>query len=172
MSNTVEAVFVDHAARKLEQLCGRIVTCLSKLDGEQVWLRGGEHENAVGNLVLHLCGNVRQWIGVGVGGLDDVRVRDTEFDARKGEGPAELSARLTAVVNEALATIQSIAPADLLRRINVQSYDATVLEAVAHVVEHFAQHTGQIILLTKHATGEDLGFYAHLNRPRHTETTP
>jgi uncharacterized damage-inducible protein DinB len=170
--NTTEAVFIAHSARKLEQLSGRIVTCLGKLSVDQIWLRGGEHENAIGNLVLHLCGNVRQWIGMGVGGQPDIRTRDAEFAARSGEGPAELAARLTAVVSEALDIIGTLPAPDLMRVAKVQGYEITVLEAVAHVVEHFAQHTGQIILLTKHATGEDLGFYAHLSRPRHSETTP
>ncbi len=167
--STVEFLFVNHAARKLEQLCERIVTCLGKLNADQVWLRGGEHENAIGNLVLHLCGNVRQWIGMGVAGKPDIRRRDGEFAARSGENLAE---RLTDTVNEALETIRGLGPGDLLRIVRVQGYEITVLEAVSHVVEHFAQHTGQIILLTKHATGEDLGFYAHLNRPAHQETTP
>lgn len=168
----IEQIFVSHSAKKLEQLSGRIVTCLGKLTPQQVWLRGGEHENAVGNLVLHLCGNVRQYIGMAVAGKPDVRHRDGEFAARQGEGPAELSARLNGEVGEALGTIRSLGAADLLRVTHVQGYEITVMEAVAHVVEHFAQHTGQIILLTKHATGEDLGFYAHLGRPAHKETTP
>ena len=170
--STIEDIFLRHSERKLAQLSGRILTCLGKLSGEQVWLRGGDHENAIGNLVLHLCGNVRQWIGMGVGGKQDVREREAEFEARAGEGPSELAARLTGVVDEALSTIGALAAGDLARVTKVQGYEITVLEAIAHVVEHFAQHTGQIILLTKHATGEDLGFYAHLSRPRHSETTP
>jgi uncharacterized damage-inducible protein DinB len=170
--NSIDAIFVEHAARKLKQLEGRIATCLGKLTATQVWFRGGEHENAVGNLVLHLCGNVRQYIGMAVAGQPDVRRRDGEFAARAGEGPAELSARLEQVVEEALGIIRSLAASDLLRAAHVQGYEITVLEAVSHVVEHFAQHTGQIILLTKHATGEDLGFYAHLSGSRHSETTP
>jgi uncharacterized damage-inducible protein DinB len=162
LSTTVEAVFVAHAAGKLEELAGRIATCLGKLSTDQVWARGGEHENAIGNLMLHLCGNVRQWIGVGVAGLPDIRQRDTEFDARSGLGPTELAARLSVVVADAVETIGSLRPSELLRITRVQDRELTVLEAVAHVVEHFAQHTGQIILLTKHATGEDLGFFAHL----------
>lgn len=169
---TLDQAFVSHAVRKLEQLSGRIATCLGKLDRDQVWGRGGEHENAIGNLVLHLCGNVRQWIGMGVARLPDVRDRDSEFTARGGDEPAALALRLTETVQAALAAIRTLTAEDLLRTARVQGYEITVLEAVAHVVEHFAQHTGQIILLTKHATGEDLGFYAHLARQRHSETTP
>jgi uncharacterized damage-inducible protein DinB len=148
------------------------VACLGKLTSEQIWSRGGEHENAIGNLVLHLCGNVRQYIGMAVAGQPDVRQRDAEFAARQGAGPAELAERLRLVIEEARVTIGALREPDLLRVTRVQGYEIPVLEAVAHVVEHFAQHTGQIILLTKHATGEDLGFYAHLSRSRHSETTP
>ena len=161
---SLAAIFVDHSARKLEQLLSRIVTCLGKLTPEQVWLRGGENENAVGNLVLHLCGNVRQWIGMAVAGQPDIRQRDQEFDARAGEGPAELSARLSGVIGEALGTIRALQEPDLMRITRVWDQEIMVIEAVSQVVEHFSMHTGQIILLTKHATGEDLGFFAHLNR--------
>ncbi|MFN7918538.1 MAG: DUF1572 family protein [Bryobacteraceae bacterium] len=169
---SLERVFVETVERKLTQMCARIGACLDRLNAEQVWMRGGEHENAIGNLVLHLCGNVRQWIGHGVGGQTDVRERDGEFDARSGADPAELKARLTAAVNDALAVIRALDAEGLGRVIEVQGYSITVLEAVLHVTEHFSQHAGQIFLLTKHATGEDLGFYRHLGRKVHAEKTP
>ncbi len=165
-------VFTNHSIRKLEQLLGRIVTCLGKLNHEQVWLRGGEHENSVGNLVLHLCGNVRQRIGMAVAGQPDIRHRHEEFEVRSGEGPAELSARLSGVIRDAIGTMGSLQETDLLRMTKVQDEEITVLECVAQVVEHFSMHTGQIILLTKHATGEDLGFFAHLNRSRREKPIP
>jgi uncharacterized damage-inducible protein DinB len=169
---SLDAIFTEHAARKLDQLRGRILTCLDKLTEDQVWARGGENENAAGNLVLHLCGNLRQWIGTGVAGKPDVRERDKEFSARGGTPVAQLKGLLDERVNEAIETIRGLNEASLHGRVFVQDYDTTVMEAVSHVVEHFAQHTGQIILLTKHATGEDLGFYAHLNRPKHGQPTP
>ncbi len=169
---TVTAIFLDVSARDLMQLRDRIVTCLEKLNDEQVWMRGGDHENAIGNLVLHLCGNVRQWIGSAVGGKPDIRVRDREFQARGDVSPADLAERITAVVDDAVAVIRRLDEAALLKTVTVQKYTVTGLEAIAHVLEHFGQHTGQIILLTKHATGEDLGFYRHLNAAAHTEKTP
>ena len=169
---SLACVFVDHSARKLEQLLSRIVACLGKLTPEQVWLRGGENENAVGNLALHLCGNVRQWIGMAIAGLRDIRLRDEEFEARSGEGPAELSARLSSVVRDAIGVMRTLQEPDLMRITKVQDEEITVLECVAQVVEHFSMHTGQIILLTKHATGEDLGFFAHLNRSLREKPTP
>ncbi|MBV9768222.1 MAG: DUF1572 family protein, partial [Bryobacterales bacterium] len=115
------------------------------------------NENAAGNLVLHLSGNVRQWIGSGVAGLPDNRKRDAEFEARGGMAPADLSELLKTRVAEAAGIIREVPAARLTERIKPQGYDVTVLEAIAHVVEHFSHHTGQIILLTKMLTGDDPG---------------
>lgn len=156
-------------------MAGRIATCLDKLDDDAVWTRDGENQNAVGNLVLHLCGNVRQWIGFGVAGQPDIRVRDREFQARGGVTRDELKDRLSAVVEDAAKTVESLEPGELLAKTKVQSYELTKLEAIYHVVEHFSQHTGQIIFAAKLATGEDLGFYRHLNPGKpaaHEEKTP
>ncbi|MGA2216315.1 MAG: DinB family protein [Bryobacteraceae bacterium] len=155
-------MFTKFSADKLEQLHGRIQDCLARLTPEQIWTRTSENENAVGNLVLHLSGNVRQWIGSGVAGLPDIRQRDAEFDARGGMPPAELSALLKTRAADAAAIIREVPPGRLTERITPQGHDVTVLEAIAHVVEHFSQHTGQIILLTKILTGDDLAYYQHL----------
>jgi uncharacterized damage-inducible protein DinB len=161
------------SVRRLGELVPRIETCLAKLTPEQVWARGGENENAIGNLVLHLCGNVRQWILSGVGGNRDVRDRDAEFSARGGSSPAELTALLRRTVDEAAAVIAALTPERLAAPLVIQGYKVSGLEAVYHVVEHFSMHTGQVLFGTKMLTGADLGFFRHLagNRP-HTEKTP
>lgn len=136
---------------------------MALLTPEQVWARSSSNQNAVGNLLLHLTGNVRQWILHGVGGQSDLRQRDAEFAAREGESAQKLAARLRASVEEAVALFRALPPQRLLEGIRTQGYENTVLAAIYHVVEHFAGHTFQIILLTKQFTGEDLGFYAHLS---------
>jgi uncharacterized damage-inducible protein DinB len=172
MDTNVAAIFLDCAARRLELHTGRIGDCLGRLTDEQIWARGSEPENAIGNLVLHLCGNVRQWIGSGIAGEPDVRVRDREFSARGGPTGPDLRERLSAVVRAALPVIRGLTPERLQEPLSVQGYRATVLEGVYHVVDHFAQHTGQILFATKQLTRSDLGYYAHLNRPAHEEKTP
>jgi uncharacterized damage-inducible protein DinB len=158
MSN--EAVFLKYSAAKLTELLARIETCVAKLTQEQIWMRGTENENAVGNLLLHLSGNVRQWIICGVGGAEDRRERDTEFDARSGEGALD---RLRSTVAEAVEVLKALPQASLQEKRNIQEHwDLTVLEAIYHVVEHFSMHTGQIIFATKLLTGSDLAFYAYL----------
>lgn len=168
----IEDIFLKVSADKLEQLRGRIQDCLGRLTYDQIWMRNADNANSVGNLILHLCGNVKQWIGYGVGGQPDVRDRDSEFAARGGVQPAELSQRLQTTISEAAGIIRNLAPERLAERRTIQKYDVTELEAILHVVEHFSQHTGQIIFATKLLTGQDLGYYKHLGKPAHSETTP
>ena len=165
---TIETNFLNCAAEKLAELCSRIEACLGKLTPEQTWMRGSENQNAVGNLVLHLNGNVRQWILSGVGGRANTRDRDEEFAARGGMEPAALATMLRGTVEQALAIIHSVPPARLGEEVTIQGYGGTVLKAIFHVVEHFSGHTAQIIFITKMLTGEDLGFYAHLSRKTHS----
>jgi hypothetical protein len=161
---SVASEFLDYSAGKLDLYLCRIETCVDKLTREQIWARQSENENAVGNLVLHLEGNIRQWILGGVGGQPDVRDRHAEFEARAGSSGAELKARLRAAVEEAIAVIRSV-PADrLTERIEPQGFSVSVLEAIYQVVQHLAGHAFQIILLAKLFTHQDLGFFAHLNR--------
>src|ERR1019366_7138969 len=114
-----DLLFLECSIRRLKELTPRIETCLGKLTPEQVWARGGENENAIGNLVLHLCGNMRQWIISGVGGRPDTRDRDGEFGARGGASIAELGARLRETVDEAAAVIAGLTPERLAERLLV-----------------------------------------------------
>jgi len=173
MSDTLQREFLTYSADKLRQLSERIETCVGELTAEQIWARGSENENAIGNLVLHLCGNVRQWIIAAVGGAPDTRQRDQEFAARGAIAAADLVERLRTTVTEAAAVLGQVSGERLSERIVVQKYEMSVLLAIYHVVEHFSGHTGQIIFATKMLTGGDLGFYGHLRTAAaHGEKTP
>lgn len=175
MDSKLCAAFTDSSARRLRQYRDRIGKCLDLLDEDQIWIRGSANANAVGNLLLHLSGNVRQWIVSGVGGAPDGRIREVEFAAAGGFTKAQLFDRLNGTVEEACAVIDGLDGVALVGERTIQAYPVTVLEAVYHVVEHFAMHTGQIIFATKALTGEDLGFYRHLGKgapPTHDEKTP
>jgi hypothetical protein len=161
---SVASEFLEYSAGKLELYLSRIEACVDKLTPEQIWARQSENENAVGNLVLHLEGNIRQWISGGVGGQPDVRDRHAEFEARMGASGAELKARLRATVEEAIGVVRSVPAGRLSERIEPQGYNVSVLEAIYQVVQHLAGHAFQIILLTKLFTHQDLGFFASLNR--------
>lgn len=154
--------FISFSVIKLLQLHARVAVCLSKLDEEQLWSRKHENSNSVANLCLHMAGNVRQWILHGVFAQQDMRQRDAEFETRSGYTRKEIARHLRGTVEEACALIRALPPERLAETVTPQNYEVSVLEAIYHVVEHFAQHTGQIIHITKDQTGEDLGFYRHL----------
>ncbi len=161
-TEAISAEFIRVSRHELQQRLPRIEYCLEKLTLEQIWSREHEIENSVGNLVLHLCGNVRQWIISGVAGAEDNRDRDAEFSRREPMAAEELARRLRESVGEASEILANLTPDELLGKRKIQVYNVTVLNAVYHVVEHFGEHTGQIIWATKRMLGEDLNFYGHL----------
>ena len=159
MAGEVHELFIEYSANKLRQMAAHIGNCLGRLSAEQIWARGAEHENSIGNLVLHLCGNMRQWICSGVGGQKDVRDRPSEFSATAGFTGADLVALMKVTLDEALPVIEAVTESRLKEKINPQNHIVSVLEAIYQVVGHFQMHTGQIIFATKIYSGEDLGFY-------------
>ena len=161
MTADLQQTFRLYAANKLEQNYGRIADCLGRLTEEQIWQRAGEASNSLGNLALHLAGNLRQWILHGVGGQPDTRVRDEVFAARGGFNREHMLAALRDTVEQANAVIRE---ADLSKQIHVQKYDVTALEGIMHVLEHFSYHTGQIAFATKALLDVDLAFYGALNK--------
>ena len=160
MSENVSRGFI---ARASEFLLGdylpKIERCLEKLTDEQIWWRANEESNSIGNLILHLCGNARQWIICGVGSQPDNRNRDAEFERRDPIPRAELLTLLRSTLAEIDTTLQTLDPSMLLERRKIQGHDVDILEAIFHVTEHFSMHTGQIIMLTKMLTSSDLRFY-------------
>lgn len=159
----------DHAiarsflARASEFMLGdylpKIERCLEKLNDEQIWWRANEESNSIGNLILHLCGNAKQWIVCGVGSAPDNRNRDSEFEQRDLIPRDELVALLRSTLSDVQSTLQSVDPSALLEYRKIQGNDVDILEAVFHVTEHFSMHAGQIFLLTKLLTATDLRFY-------------
>ncbi|HEX8921523.1 MAG TPA: DinB family protein [Pyrinomonadaceae bacterium] len=137
----------------------KIERCVEELSDAEVWWRANPESNSIGNLLLHLAGNVRQWIVSGMGGAPDARVRQQEFDQQSGISRVELLARLKQALLEVDDVLAAFDPARVLEERRIQGYDVVVLDALFHVVEHFAMHTGQIILLTKMLKSSDLKFY-------------
>ena len=151
-------IFVEFSVQKIRQHTSEIERCLARLTEEQVWARHSENENAVGNLVLHLCGNVGQRTTT-ISGAPDLRVRELEFSARGGMNIASLSERLRTAVEDVIAALGTVSPDRLGQVVAVGEFRHTVLETTYQMVGHFALHTGQIIFATKLMTGQNLGFY-------------
>jgi uncharacterized damage-inducible protein DinB len=137
----------------------KIQRCLDVLPADALWQRPNDSSNSIGNLLLHLSGNVRQWIVSGVGGAPDARYRSAEFEAREGGSAAELMGALRATLEEADAVIARLDAVSLAEERAIQGRKVRVLDAVYHVVEHFSMHTGQIILLTKSFAAGRVQFY-------------
>jgi len=160
MSGEVARAFLAEARlHLLGEYLPKIERCLERLNDEQVWWRACEQSNSVGNLLLHLEGNARQWVVGGLGGAPDRREREREFAERGGLPRVRLLAALRATLEEADGVLARLDPEALLETWRIQGLEVTALAAVFHVVEHFSMHTGQIILLTKQLTGGDLAFY-------------
>ena len=158
--NEIAKAFIAKARSLLnDEYLSKIERCLSKLTDEEVWWRANEESNSIGNLVLHLAGNARQWIVCGVGGAVDRRARQQEFDERSAIPREELLARLNETLAEVDDVLARLDVARILERRQIQDYDVSLLEAVFHVVEHFSMHTGQIILITKMLRSVNLKFY-------------
>jgi uncharacterized damage-inducible protein DinB len=151
--------FLTQAVHLLREVhLPRIESCLALLKGSEVWWRPNAASNSVGNLVLHLNGNLGQWIVAALGGAPDRRVRDQEFAERGPIPTRQLQARLHEMVLQACRVIEGLSQRDLRRPLTIQGFRVNGLEAIFHAVEHFSHHTGQIVLLTKQQKGRDLGF--------------
>jgi hypothetical protein len=164
------SLFLEFSRNKLlEEYWPRLRTCVESLTDEQLWWRPNDSSNSIGNLILHLNGNVKQWLVASFNRTEDTRDRPAEFSAsavsRPGAGlsSAALLTMLDATLAEASTVLSRLTEADLLAPFEIQGYHLHGLDAVYQVVEHFALHYGQILYITKMIRSKDLGFYRHLN---------
>jgi uncharacterized damage-inducible protein DinB len=155
--------FIVQSVYRIGLSSERIEKSFLLLNEEDAWKRPNESSNSIGNLVLHLCGNITQYAISSLGGKQDNRVRDLEFSTKSGYTKEELLSKLRAVVNEATSVIQNTTEEELLRMRSVQGFDISGIAIVIHVVEHYSYHTGQIAFWTKLLKDKDLGFYAGVN---------
>lgn len=161
----VPTLFLDFSRSKLlDQYWPRLSGCVESLTAEQVWWRPNDASNSVGNLILHLNGNVRQWLVASFDRLDDTRDRPAEFGEREMIPAAALLETLGATMRRASEVLSRLTEADLRATLHIQGYTVSGLQAVYQVVEHFGMHYGQIVYVTKQVRGEDLGFYRELNK--------
>lgn len=137
----------------------RIEKCLHQLSEDQVWKKPNANTNSIGNLILHLCGNITQYAHASLGNEKDARKRDLEFSTEGGFSKKELHEKITAVTEKAIQVIENISEAELIRKRNVQGFNYSGISIIIHITEHFSYHVGQIALFTKLLCDKDLGFY-------------
>ena len=173
MTANLSSLFLEFSHRKLiDHYWARMEACVGPLTPEQIWWRPNEASNSIGNLLLHLNGNVRQWLVASFNQSPDERDRPAEFAAAEGFSAPQLLEKLGVTMNEAGDVLKRLTEADLLAPYEIQGYHVTGLEAVYQVVEHFGLHYGQIAYIAKSLSGRDLGFYSELDKTGHASGGP
>ena len=161
----ITELFLDHSRRKLiEQYWPRLKSTVESLTDEQLWWRPNEACNSVGNLLLHLNGNVIQWLVATFNRLEDSRNRPAEFNQRELISASALLTQLGATMQQASEVLSRLTQADLAGPYEIQGNIVSGLDAVYQVVEHFAMHYGQVLYIVKTLNGADLGFYSALDK--------
>jgi hypothetical protein len=169
-NSELAALFLDFSRKRLlGQYWPRLRECVEPLTAELVWWRPNDASNSIGNLILHLNGNVGQWLVAGFSRLKDERDRPAEFSEREMIPAPVLLAKLGATMQEAAAVLDRLTVEELLAPYEIQGYHVTGLDNVYQVVEHFGLHYGQISYIAKSLTGRDLGFYRELSKTGRSE---
>jgi len=150
---------VKNALYRMDESTRMIQMSLTEISEDEVWLKPNESLNSIANLILHLCGNVTQYIISSLGETEDIRERDLEFSTSKGLNKSELLTKLGATVDKAKGVIFDADPEQLLKIRVVQGFSFSGVGAIIHVVEHYSYHTGQIAFWVKQLKNKDLGFY-------------
>lgn len=153
----------DVALRLFDENTPRIKKCLKKLTVDQIWWKANQNSNSIGNLVLHLNGNVRQWILSGLDGQPDVRKRQLEFDEDNKLNHPALIDLLDLLEWDTREVFKRISTPQLMQKRPVQIYEETGISILIHVTEHFSYHTGQIAFITKMLLDNQVGFYDNVN---------
>lgn len=149
--------------RIIDENINRILKCLDMLSDEQIWLRIHRHTNPIGNLILHLEGNARQWILTSFCDWPDTRQRQLEFESTEKISKNLLKERLNQLAQDLKLCFQKISEQELLDEYEVQCYRETGISILVHVIEHFSYHTGQIAYVTKWLSEKETGFYEGQN---------
>lgn len=148
---------------RMRESMERIEKCLAQISETEVWQRPNSQLSSVGNLVLHLCGNIKQYAKASLGNVPDSRERQKEFDAVGGYSCKELSDKIVSTISEAITTIINASNEAMMQERIVQGFNMTGIGICIHVTEHLSYHTGQIAMHTKLLRDQDLGFYAGMN---------
>ena len=159
MEEKIREEFVQNSLYRLDESTRMNSISFEQLSEEDIWKRPNESLNSIGNLILHLCGNITQYVISSLGETKDTRKRDLEFSVESGYTKAELLQKLIETVEVAKRVINDASVAQLIRKREVQGFYFSGLGVVLHAVEHYAYHTGQIAFWVKQLKNEDLGFY-------------
>jgi len=155
--------FIQQSVYRITENTNKIICCMLEIDEIQAWQRPNESSNSIGNIILHLYGNIRQYVISALGKTEDVRLRDKEFSIKEGFDKKELSAKLKHTVDEAINIIENLTERDLIQLYSVQGFTLSGIGIIIHVTEHYSYHTGQMAFWIKILKNKDLGLYAHVD---------
>lgn len=139
----------EYKRRMQEECLFRINKCLGILGESGAWYSPNEHVNSVANLVLHLSGNINQYVNATLGKRADDRERQQEFDSFKTHSREQLSSIITETILASVNVVDSLEVEHMETLYPVQCFEETGLSIIIHVIEHTSYHTGQITQLTK-----------------------
>ncbi|TLP79679.1 DinB family protein [Maribacter sp. ACAM166] len=150
---------VKNALYRIDENTRMIKKSLTEISEEEVWQKPNASLNSIANLLLHLCGNISQYIISSLGENEDDRQRDGEFSAMGGLTKVEVLEKLEDVVDTAKRVIFDATPNQLVKMRSVQGFSLSGVGIILHAVEHYSYHTGQIAFWVKELKNKDLGFY-------------
>jgi len=170
MVNDISGLLISETRfRLLEESIPRLHKCLDRLSEEEIWYRPNENTISIGNLVLHLCGNVKQWLISGIGGTPDHRNRQQEFSETGPLPVAELHEMLNKLAADIEIVLENLSASDLAAEYKIQGNGVSGVSILVHVVEHFSYHVGQATILIKSRKNVDMGYYAGQDLNRRNE---
>ncbi|MEP7230559.1 MAG: DinB family protein [Ginsengibacter sp.] len=163
MATAISKDFIEQSISRIRENTKRIAICLQEIHEEEIWNSPNDNSNSIGNLILHLCGNIRQYIVSALGEIEDIRVRDKEFLTKSGFTKAALFQQLSSTILEATEIIKEIDDYRLGRIYSVQGFQLSGVGIIIHVTEHYSYHTGQIAFWIKQIKNKDLRFYGDID---------
>lgn len=164
MSEKILAIIkAEFRQRTIEESLSRITQCLTLLSEDEIWYKLNENTNTVGNLVLHLAGNIRQYVISGIGSTPDNRERSLEFSSDKVADRKELLNKISITLIEANEVVHNLSYDQLSEEVLIQGFSHTRLSALMHVIEHLSYHVGQITYFTKYTKNLDTAYYGGMD---------
>lgn len=160
---SISKEFIAQSVYRIDLSTQRIIKCLQEIDEEETWKSPNDNTNSIGNLILHLCGNIRQYIISALGGEGDTRIRDEEFSVKNHFSKAVLLNKLSTTASQANTIINNCNDRSLSKTYSVQGFELSGVGIIIHVTEHYSYHTGQIAFLVKELKDKDLRFYGDMD---------
>jgi uncharacterized damage-inducible protein DinB len=163
---TKQLLLKEFEKRVFEESYERIYKCLSMIDDHDLWRSPANNIPSIGNLILHICGNSRQWILSGLGGKPDNRDRYQEFVLQTNIKKSELIFLLQSLRVNLRTVIEETESSVMTKMHTIQGFEVTGFSIIIHVIEHFSYHTGQITTLTKWFTQKNTHYYGDIDLNR------